>query len=117
MKVTYGAVARHSGYWISVILDLPERSKADRAQGSQFKSFLKQRGFQMLQPSLYLKFAFTEASAKSACESVLKFSPKKGKMTVLRMTDLQFQGRFPQCQRRVRWLQSSNSCRKSGYGM
>ena len=91
MKVTYGAVARHSGYWISVILDLPERSKADRAQGSQFKSFLKQRGFQMLQPSLYVKFVFTEASAKSACESVLKFSPKKGKMTVLRMTDLQFQ--------------------------
>ena len=91
MKVTYEAIARHSGYWILVVLDLSDRSKADRTEGLQFKNFLKQRGFQVLQPSLYAKFAFTEASADSVCNSVLKFSPKKGKMTVLRMTDLQFQ--------------------------
>ena len=92
MKVTYEAIARHSGYWILVVLDLSDRSKADRTEGLQFKNFLKQRGFQMLQPSLYAKFAFTEASADSVCNSVLKFSPKKGKITVLHMTDAQFQG-------------------------
>lgn len=92
MKVTYRAVARHAGYWILVVLDLSERSKANRAEGLQFKGFLKQRGFQVLQPSLYMKFAFTESSASSACESVLKFSPKKGKITVLCITDAQFQG-------------------------
>ena len=92
MKVTYWAVARHAGYWVLVIPDLSERSKADRAEGAQFKNFLKQRGFQVLQSSLYAKFAFTEASADSVCNSVLKFSPKKGKITVLRMTDAQFQG-------------------------
>ena len=58
----------------------------------QFKNFLKQRGFQVLQPSLYAKFAVTEASADSVCNSVLKFSPKKGKMNILYMTDAQFQG-------------------------
>jgi len=92
MKVTYWAVVRHAGYWVLVIPDLSERSKADRAEGAQFKRFLKKRGFLMLQPSLYMKFAFTEASASSACENVLKFSPKKGKITVLRITDAQFQG-------------------------
>ena len=92
MKVTYWAVARHAGYWVLVIPDLSKRSKEDRAEGAQFKRFLRKRGFLMLQPSLYTKFTFTEASANSACESVLKFSPKKGKITVLRMTDAQFQG-------------------------
>ena len=84
MKVTYWAVARHAGYWVLVIPDLSERSKADRAEGAQFKRFLKKRGFLMLQPSLYTKFTFTEASANSACESVLKFSPKKGKIKAVK---------------------------------
>ena len=91
MKVTYESMARYSGYWILVVLDLPNRSKADRAQGLRFKNFLKQRGVQVLQPSLYAKFSFADTSAKSACDGVLKISPKMGKMTVLRMTDAQFQ--------------------------
>ena len=92
MSDMFDSIRRHSGYWVVVVIDLPVRSKRDRADGRCFKSILKGQGFKPLQPSLYVRFSFTEASAESVRSGVLKMAPKKGKVAAFRLTDFQFQG-------------------------
>ena len=92
MNDIFESIKRHSGYWIVVIIDLPARSKLDRFDGRRVKSTLSGLGFKQLQPSLYVRFSFTETSAESVRSSVLKVAPRKGKFTAFRLTDFQFQG-------------------------
>ena len=92
MSDMFESIKRHSGYWVVVVIDLPVRSKLDRSNGRRFKSSLRGLGFKQLQPSLYVRFSFTETSAESVRSSVLKIAPIKGKITAFRLTDFQFQG-------------------------
>ena len=92
MKTTFNSLRRHSGHWVVVVMDLPVRSKCDRADGRAFKSLLKGMGFKQLQPSLYVRFSFTETSAEAIRAGVLRKTPKKGKLTIFCLTDFQFQG-------------------------
>jgi len=92
MSDVFESINRHSGYWVVVVVDLPLRSRLDRFDGRRFKSALKVLGFKQLQPSLYVRFSFTETSAESVRSSVLKIAPKKGKVTAFRLTDFQFRG-------------------------
>ena len=92
MKTTFNSLRRHSGHWVVVVMDLPVRSKCDRADGRAFKSLLKGMGFKQLLPSLYARFSFTETSAEAIRAGVLRKMPPKGKLTIFCLTDFQFQG-------------------------
>ncbi|MBR1608882.1 MAG: CRISPR-associated endonuclease Cas2 [Kiritimatiellae bacterium] len=94
MKATYDSASRHCGHWILVVLDLPVKTKTGRAARKGFVDHLERRGFRPLQPSLYAKFAFTESSAKAACDAVLKNIPGKGKTAVFRVSNANFQRGF-----------------------
>lgn len=78
MKTAFNSLKRHSGHWVVVVMDLPVRSKCDRADGRAFKSLLKGMGFKQLQPSLYARFSFTETSAEAIRAGVLRKMPQKG---------------------------------------
>ena len=92
MNDIFNSIRRHSGYWVVVVVDLPGRSKFDRSDGRSFRNSLKGLGFTQLQPSLYVRFSFTETSAESVRSGILKMVPKKGKVMAFRLTDFQFQG-------------------------
>ena len=93
----FDSIKQHSGYWVVVVIDLPARSMFDRTNGRHFKNSLKGLGFKQMQPSLYARFSFTDTSAESIRSSVLKIVPGKGKVTIFRLTDFQFQGGIRIC--------------------
>lgn len=81
---------RYELMWMIVLFDLPVVEEQERKEASQFRNFLLNNGFSMLQYSIYTKLF----SGKDACEKYFKLIkenlPAKGKVDIITITDKQY---------------------------
>lgn len=82
-----------SGYrsmWIFAMFDLPVATKEDRRRYARFRKALLQRGFTMLQFSVYARHCASEEFAGGVRADVRAVLPPEGQVRVLSVTDRQF---------------------------
>ena len=76
--------------WMLVLFDLPVIEPLERKAATDFRNFLLNNGFSMIQYSIYTKLF----SGKDACETyyrlISKNLPTKGKVDILTVTDKQY---------------------------
>ena len=83
-----------SGYrlmWILVMFDLPVVQKAERKAAATFRLVLLDMGFQMCQFSVYMRFCTSPAQADTCCRRLEYALPVGGRVSVLQLTDKQFE--------------------------
>ncbi|ERJ92461.1 CRISPR-associated endoribonuclease Cas2 [Treponema lecithinolyticum ATCC 700332] len=76
--------------WMMVLFDLPVIEKKERKDATEFRNFLLDNGFSMVQYSIYTKLF----SGKDACEKYYRMIhdnlPTKGKVDIITITDRQY---------------------------
>ena len=76
--------------WMLVLFDLPVVEKDERKAATDFRNFLLDHGFAMVQYSIYTKLF----SGKDACEKYYKLIannlPAEGSVDILTITDRQY---------------------------
>lgn len=76
--------------WMMVLFNLPVVEKQDRKAATDFRNFLLDHGFSMVQFSIYIKLF----SGKDACEKyyglIKRNIPAEGKVDILTITDRQY---------------------------
>lgn len=81
---------RYELLWMMVFFDLPVIEKKERKAATDFRNFLLDNGFSMVQYSIYTKLF----SGKDACEKyynmIEKNLPAEGKVDILTITDKQY---------------------------
>lgn len=81
---------RYELMWMLVLFDLPVSEKKQQKAATDFRNFLLDNGFSMVQYSIYTKLF----SGKDACEkyySLIKRNlPDEGKIDILTITDRQY---------------------------
>ncbi|MCR4822444.1 MAG: CRISPR-associated endonuclease Cas2 [Treponema sp.] len=82
---------RYELMWMIVLFDLPVVEKEERKEAGQFRNFLLDNGFAMIQYSIYTKLF----SGKDACEKYYKLIrenlPAEGKVDIITITDKQYE--------------------------
>lgn len=83
-------LSRYELMWMMVLFDLPVVEKQDRKAATDFRNFLLDHGFSMVQFSIYIKLF----SGKDACEKyyglIKRNIPAAGKVDILTITDRQY---------------------------
>ena len=81
---------RYELMWMMVLFDLPVVEKDERKAATDFRNFLLDHGFAMVQYSIYTKLF----SGKDACEKYYKLIannlPAEGSVDILTITDRQY---------------------------
>ncbi len=81
---------RYELMWMLVLFDLPVIEKEERKAATDFRNFLLDNGFAMVQFSIYTKLF----SGKDSCEKyyrlISKNLPPNGKVDILTITDKQY---------------------------
>ncbi len=81
---------RYELMWMIVLFDLPVVEKKERKEATQFRNFLLDNGFSMIQYSIYTKLF----SGKDACEKYYRLIkqnlPAEGKVDIITITDKQY---------------------------
>jgi len=72
------------------MFDIPTLTAADRKAYREFRKFLISEGFVMHQFSVYSKLVLNETSAQLMLTRLKKSAPKKGTITVIKITEKQF---------------------------
>ena len=73
------------------MFDLPTLTAENRSDYREFRNFLLQQGFYMLQFSIYVKIVDNHESAKLTVLRVRNFLPPAGEIRGLVITDYQYQ--------------------------
>ena len=76
--------------WVFVHFDLPTDTKKDRKAYSQFRKFLLDDGFTMMQYSMYARHCSSRENAEVHKKRVKGQLPPFGKIIVFEITDAQF---------------------------
>ena len=76
--------------WLFVMFDLPVQTKMERKDATLFRKNLEKEGFTMHQFSVYIRFCGSLESAQVHIKRVKNFTPKKGHVSVLSITDKQY---------------------------
>lgn len=81
---------RYELMWMLVLFDLPVVEDKERKEAADFRNFLLDNGFSMVQYSIYIKLF----SGKDACEKyyrrIKENLPSNGKVDILTITDKQY---------------------------
>jgi CRISPR-associated protein Cas2 len=83
-----------SGYrlmWVMALFDLPVVTKAERRRATQFRNFLLDQGFEMVQFSVYARFASARERAEAIARKIGAAVPQDGKVDILFFTDKQYE--------------------------
>lgn len=83
-------LSRYRIVWLFVLFDLPVINTDDRREYASFRKVLLQKGFTMLQFSVYAKHLPTDDAAESLKQKVHAALPPKGQVRFLQVTDYQF---------------------------
>jgi len=75
---------------VLVLFDLPTLSLDDKRQYRKFRKFLVEKGFLMLQESVYCKLALNQTVADSIVKSVKANKPEDGIVQMLVITEKQY---------------------------
>lgn len=73
------------------MFDLPTDTKNARRQYAQFRKFLLEDGFQMMQYSIYLRHSPSQENADVHTKRVRNQLPPDGEVRVITITDKQFE--------------------------
>lgn len=73
-----------------VFFDLPVLTTADRREYRQFRKFLIDEGYLMMQESVYSKLVMNNNAAETALEKLRQHRPFDGLVQVLKITEKQF---------------------------
>ncbi len=76
--------------WMMVMFDLPTETPAERKSANQFRKFLLDEGFVMVQFSVYVQFTGTFESSEKFVRAIKKNNPQYGDVNILFFTDKQF---------------------------
>lgn len=76
--------------WVFVHFDLPTEEKEDKKNYSQFRKFLIQDGFVMMQYSIYARHCHSRENAEVHKKRVKNHLPLKGEVILFEITDAQF---------------------------
>ncbi len=83
-----------SGYrlmWVMALFDLPVVTKAERKRATGFRNFLLDQGFEMVQFSVYARFAPGRERAEAITRMIGGAVPQDGKVDILFFTDKQYE--------------------------
>lgn len=84
-------ISKYELMWMMVLFDLPVVEKQDRKDATDFRNFLLDCGFSMVQYSIYIKVL----SGTDACDKYYRLIerkiPQKGKVDILTITDRQYE--------------------------
>ncbi len=76
------------------MFDLPTGSKAERKTYAEFRKFLIEDGYTMLQFSVYTRILLGRDSAEAHVRRIKANAPAVGAVTVLELTEKQFESRI-----------------------
>lgn len=80
--------------WLIVAFDLPVGSKEQRKAAHDFREWLKDDGFQMLQWSVYARACVTFARQETHIDRVKKNLPEEGSVRAIFVTRAQWERSF-----------------------
>ena len=80
--------------WLMVAFDLPVKSKKQRKAATDFRQFLLNDGFQMIQFSVYARACVTFARQETHLEHVKKNLPPEGSVRAIFVTRAQWERSF-----------------------
>lgn len=82
---------RYEVMWMLVLFDLPVIEKIERKDAADFRKFLLNNGFTMIQYSIYVRvFSGSDACTKYY-KMIEEHLPNKGKVDILTITDRQYE--------------------------
>ncbi len=87
-------VAFLSGYrlmWIMVMFDLPVDDRQASREATRFRQFLLDRGFEMNQFSIYMRFCNGKEQFEAHVRAIEQHLPSRGEVQILGITDKQFE--------------------------
>lgn len=76
--------------WLFVFFDLPTNTKKERHDASVFRKRLLNDGFTMMQYSVYTRHCGSAESANVHTKRVKSLIPRKGQVSIMRITDKQY---------------------------
>jgi CRISPR-associated protein Cas2 len=76
--------------WVIVLFDLPADTKVARRHYTQFRKFLLEDGFKMMQYSVYIRHSSSEENAQVHINRVKNALPPDGEVRIVKLTDKQF---------------------------
>jgi len=77
--------------WIMVFFDLPTQTKTERKDYARFRKKIMQDGFTLMQYSVYLRHCASRENSEIHIKRVQQALPKKGLVSILQVTDKQFE--------------------------
>ena len=83
-----------SGYrlmWMLVMFDLPVHDRKSMREATKFRQFLLDRGFEMNQFSVYLRFCGGQKQFDTHVKAIEKNLPSGGNVQILQITDKQYE--------------------------
>ncbi len=75
---------------VVVLFDLPTNTKEERRAATQFRNFLLDDGFDMLQYSVYSRICPNRDNAERHLQRVKRNAPESGSVRLLHLTEQQF---------------------------
>jgi len=85
--VTFGGF---KSVWLIVLFDLPTDTKEARKEYTNFRKFLLNDGFTMMQYSVYMRHSSSDENAKVHVKRVKACLPYDGEVRIVKITDKQF---------------------------
>lgn len=76
--------------WLFVFFDLPTKTKKERKKYNQFRRYLLNDGFIMMQYSIYTRICKGDDSIDTHKKRVKDHIPNRGNIRMISITDLQF---------------------------
>lgn len=76
--------------WVIVLFDLPTETPQERKSYQQFRKFLLDDGFVMMQYSVYMRHAASDENAAVHVQRVKSKLPDDGEVRIIKITDKQF---------------------------
>ena len=90
IPMTFERLNAYHIMWLFVMFDLPVLTKKERKEAALFRKNLEKDGFTMHQFSVYIRYCGSLESAQVHIKRVKSFTPEKGHVSVLSITDKQY---------------------------
>ena len=76
--------------WVMVMFDLPVLTDTQRKAANMFRNDLLDRGFEMAQYSVYVRYCPSREHSERHIATVQSFLPRQGRVHILCFTDYQY---------------------------
>lgn len=87
----YPILNKYELMWIMVLFDLPVVEKVDRKAATDFRNFLLDSGFSMVQYSIYTKVVSGKDCCSRIYNEIKNNLPTEGNVDILSITDKQYE--------------------------